>query len=294
MASSVGSRICKAAIARGWDVTSISRSGEPQWASVSSSPNAPPWSKSVSWQRADILKPSSYKSFLEDADAVVHSMGILLEADYKGVISGKEPIYKGLQRAFSSTKAGTQNPLERKGDEDLEPKESDGQLTYEVMNRDSGKQPQTLQLNMHLTSTAITLAQEAAAHNASSFVYISATAGTPILPARYITTKRDAESAIATNFPRMRNIFIRPSFLYDSSRTFTIPIAAGGFVASMINSMTGNRLTWLMGAGGIKPVKADAVGEAVVEALSDDAIKGIVDVPDIEALATKAWRKGML
>ncbi|KAI9654386.1 MAG: hypothetical protein M1821_006702 [Bathelium mastoideum] len=274
----LGSRICKAATARGWDVTSISRSGEPQWASVSSSPNAPPWSKSVSWQSADILKPSSYQSMLQGADAVVHSMGILLEADYKGVISGKEPIVKGLQRAFSSTKSGTQNPLERKGNEDLTPKEADGQLTYEVMNRDS----------------AITLAQEAAAQNVSSFVYISATAGTPILPQRYITTKRDAESAIATNFPRMRNIFIRPSFLYDSSRSFTLPIAAGGFVASMINSATGNRLTWLMGAGGVKPVKADAVGEAVVEALADEKIKGVVDVPDIEALATKAWRRGML
>lgn len=62
----------------------------------------------------------------------------------------------------------------------------------------------------------------------------------------------------------------------------------------MINTATGNRLTWLMGAGGIKPVKADAVGEAVVEALADENIKGVVDVPDIEALATKAWRRGML
>ena len=71
------------------------------------------------------------------ADAVIHSMGILLEADYKGVVSGRESPIKGLQRAFSSTKAGTQNPLERKG-ETLKPMESDGQLTYEVMNRDTG------------------------------------------------------------------------------------------------------------------------------------------------------------
>jgi hypothetical protein len=205
-------------------------------------------------------------------------MGILLEADYKGVLSGKEPIMKGLQRAFSATKAGTQNPLERKGNEELTPQERDGQLTYEVMNRDS----------------AITLAQEAASHDVASFVYISATAGTPILPQRYITTKREAESTIATEFPRMRNIFIRPSFLYDSSRSFTLPIAAGGHVASMVNGMTGNRLTWLLGAGGVKPLKADAVGEAVVEALADEKVKGVVDVPDIEALATKAWRRGML
>lgn len=75
---------------------------------------------------------------LKDADAVVHTMGILLEADYKGVLQGKESVWGGLQRAFSATKAGSQNPLERKENEDLRPQEKDGQLTYELMNRDTG------------------------------------------------------------------------------------------------------------------------------------------------------------
>ena len=76
---------------------------------------------------------------LEDADAVVHSMGILLEADYKGVLTGKESIYGGLKRAFSQTKAGTSgNPLEKGVGEELKSEETDGQLTYELMNRDSG------------------------------------------------------------------------------------------------------------------------------------------------------------
>lgn len=66
-------------------------------------------------------------------------MGILLEADYKGVVSGQVSPIAGLQRAFSRTKQGTQNPLERGADEPLKPQEKDGQLTYEVMNRDSGR-----------------------------------------------------------------------------------------------------------------------------------------------------------
>lgn len=65
-------------------------------------------------------------------------MGILLEADYKGVLTGREPIVAGLQRAFSSVKQGTNNPLDRKDGEDLRPMERDGQITYEVMNRDTG------------------------------------------------------------------------------------------------------------------------------------------------------------
>ena len=115
-----------------------SRSGEPTWSSVTSSSTPPSWSSSVQWHKADILKPTTYAEQLKDADAVVHSMGILLEADYKGVLQGKEPVWAGLQRAFSSTKQGSQNPLEQKDGSDLEPMEKEGQITYELMNRDSG------------------------------------------------------------------------------------------------------------------------------------------------------------
>jgi uncharacterized protein YbjT (DUF2867 family) len=142
--------------------------------------------------------------------------------------------------------------------------------------------------------TAVSIAHEASQKNVPTFLYISAAAGTPILPARYITTKREAETIIRTTFPNMRSIFIRAPFLYDASRTFTLPIAAAGSVAAMVNSAVGGRLTWLMGAGGIKPLKADLVGEAVVEALEDEEVKGEVEVPEIEKLGNRAWRKNML
>lgn len=244
---------------------------------MTSSPEPPTWSKSVSWKSADVLKPSTYSSFLTGADAVVHSMGILIEADYKGVLQGKEPVWAGLKRAFSPTKAGTQNPLARKDGEDLAPQEHDGQLTYEVMNRD----------------TAIVLAAEAAKAKAKEFVYISAAAGAPVLPKRYITTKREAEETIASQFPQMRSVFIRPGMLYDSSRTITMGLAGVTAMGHMANSITGGRLTPLMGAGGSKPLKADVVGEAVVEAIDGDT-SGVVEVADIERLANTAWRKGML
>lgn len=135
----LGSRICRAAVSRNWHVVSVSRSGVPQWNTITSSATAPPWASNVSWEKADILKPATYEAHLENADAVVHSMGILLEADYKGVLQGKESIFAGLRRAFSQTKGGSsRNPLERERGEELQPEETDGQITYELMNRDSG------------------------------------------------------------------------------------------------------------------------------------------------------------
>jgi hypothetical protein len=255
-----------------------SRSGEPIWSSVTASPNPPTWAHKVSWERADIVKPTTYVPFLKGADAVVHSMGILLEADYKGVISGRESPISGLRRAFSATKAGSQNPLDRKTNEDLKPQEKDGQLTYEFMNRD----------------TAITLAQEAAKEKVPAYVFISAAGGAPVLPSRYITTKREAESTIATEFPNMRSIFFRPGMLYDSSRAITIPLAAATGLGAVFNGITGGVFGSFLGAAGVKPSKADVVAEAVVEALSDINVKGPVHTQEIEELANKAWRKGML
>ena len=86
---------------------------------------------------------------------------------------------------------------------------------------------------------------------------------------------------------------MRPPFMYDSSRKFTLPIALGGFVGSQFNGLLGNRLNFL-GSMVDKPFQVETVGEAVVEALDDPSISGPVGPRKIEALATKAWRKSML
>jgi uncharacterized protein YbjT (DUF2867 family) len=205
-------------------------------------------------------------------------MGILLEVDYKGVISGRESPLAGLQRAFSTTKAGSQNPLERKPGEDLKSQERDGQVTYELINRDS----------------AITLAQEANNAGVKCFAYISAAGGAPVLPKRYITSKREAESVISSEFPDMRSFFIRPGMLWDASRKITIPLAAATGMGALFYGLTGGYLGGFLGAAVVEPLKADRVAMAVVEAISDETTKGPVETKEIKELAEKGWRKEML
>jgi hypothetical protein len=205
-------------------------------------------------------------------------MGILLEADYKGVLQGKESPIAGLQRAFSPSKASPSNPLDRKEGEPLHAPQSDKQLTYELMNRDS----------------AVLVAQEAAKAGVSAYAYISAAGGAPILPSRYISTKREAESIIANEFPQIRGVFVRPPFLYDPSRAFTYALAAGAAGAAIFNGLTRGIMGDFLGSAAAKPLRADLVAEAVVEALSDESIRGPVEVPQLEELANKAWRKTML
>jgi hypothetical protein len=206
-------------------------------------------------------------------------MGILLEVDYKGVLAGKESIFSSLSRAFSPATLGSAgNPLNREPGAELGKEKKGIQLTYELMNRDS----------------AIALAQESQREGVSTFVYISAAAGAPMLPARYISTKREAESTIASELVKLRSIFVRPGFLYDSSRKFTLPIAASGMVGSTVNEMVGGSLTKFLGAAVEKPLRADLVADAVVEAIAEEDTKGVLSTKEIEALAAKAWRKTML
>ena len=138
---------------------------------------------------------------------------------------------------------------------------------------------------------AITLAQEANYDKVPVFVFISAAAGTPILPKRYITTKRDAESTIASSFPKLRSIFMRPGFLYDSSRLFTLPIAFAGTLGSIANQLIGGRLTPLVGAAVEVPLKPHVLASAVVEAIENPDTKGVCDTERIEALASAGWRR---
>lgn len=86
---------------------------------------------------------------------------------------------------------------------------------------------------------------------------------------------------------------MRPAFMYDSSRKFTLPIALGGFLGFEVNTLLGNGLDFL-GAMVGKPLQVDVVGEAVVEAVENEDTSGVVGTKQIEALATKAWRKSML
>ena len=50
----------------------------------------------------------------------------------------------------------------------------------------------------------------------------------------------------------------------------------------------------LFGAAVEKPLRADLVAEAVVEAIADEDTRGVVGTKEIEVLAARAWRKTML
>lgn len=87
---------------------------------------------------------------------------------------------------------------------------------------------------------------------------------------------------------------MRPGFLYDSSRMFTVALAYPVFPVAALNWALGGALSPIAGAAVEKPLKANVVADAVVEAIEDRSISGPVLTEQIESLATKAWRRTML
>ncbi|CAD7062342.1 unnamed protein product [Tilletia caries] len=175
----------------GWEVVSISPSGRPF---TTPAGHRPGWSTSplIRWQSADALRPETYADELRSCTAVVHTIGILLESDYKG---GRSRAARGaqesgaggglLQGLLKGWGFGSGNPLN----------ESAGKLSYEVMNRDSALSVARAFIESRTGTCPLTSTPTS---TSAPFVYISAEdIFRPIVSERYIKTKREAEYELA-------------------------------------------------------------------------------------------------
>lgn len=75
----IGREVCRHAVAAGHDVTSISRSGPPEPEKRGG------WAGNVTWVAGDVFAPQEWRDHLKNADAVVHSIGIISERPADGV-----------------------------------------------------------------------------------------------------------------------------------------------------------------------------------------------------------------
>lgn len=239
------------------------------------------------------MDPSTYKDAITGADAVVHTVGMLLEDDYKDVLHSQsfEDLTKNVQSAIRG-----QNPLDTK-------KAPKSGLTYERINRDTGKTNNTLLRRMfpekhgtlrsnpflirllHVHEIALTVANEAGKAGVESFVFISAAFAPPMVPNRYLTTKREAESALLTHPSKIRSIIFRPGFMSTPERPITLPLAGLLQVSSAILGNSVNGTIPFAQALSTPPLAMETLARAVMNAVENPEIKGIIDVGGIEELA---------
>lgn len=80
----------------------------------------------VEWKRASVFDPRTYEADLASCDALVSTLGILLEADYK--VQGQARPLSVLKAIAENATGSRGNPLARQTDR-----------SYERINRDSGE-----------------------------------------------------------------------------------------------------------------------------------------------------------
>ena len=192
----LGSAITKRLLSQGHTVTSMSPSGRPF---LTPSGHRPAWSSSnsIRWAKADAFTPSTYRQILTGEDvhpiastpassspsptpvtAIVSTIGVLLEANYKGAQGSWQEVGKALMRGWGLERP---NPLE-----------SGKETMYEKMNRDA-----VLSIAETYLSTLKSNSLDSHSHTPSPFVFISAEdIFRPIIDSRYLSTKRQAEQAL--------------------------------------------------------------------------------------------------
>ncbi|KAJ7632680.1 mitochondrial protein [Roridomyces roridus] len=267
----IGSAVCKSALAHGIQVTSVSSSGRPYQTPKG---HTPAWVSKVEWVTGDALQPETFAAHLDGADAVVHSLGILLEdAGYKAAVRAGDAL--GLFRAV----VGGRNPLDRTKE------------TYERMNRDAA-----------LRVCEAFVASTSSKSSQRPFVFISAAdVFRPWVPARYIETKRDAEKGIdallASHPARFRGVYLRPGLVYHAHlRPLTTPPAVlfdasaalaarlPGTIRDYVSQQTPPSIASIANALATPPLHVDHVGVAAVRACLEPGISGAVGVREMREL----------
>ncbi|KAI9468966.1 MAG: hypothetical protein EXX96DRAFT_589938 [Benjaminiella poitrasii] len=255
----LGLNICKLAANKGWETVSLSRKGEPE---IFKEHGKPDWAQKVQWASGNSLQPESYKDMLNGVTNVVHSVGILLEQDYKSVVQAQS--FCDAARRVPRLILGDQgNPLDPKLKENPRP-------TYTMMNRD----------------TVIAVADQVAKlPTIQSFTYISASDVFPLISPRYITTKREAERYLFRK-DEFKTLVLRPGMMYSLQRPSVMPIAG---LLQFVNAVTSPFKSSIASLPGGKyltanPLQTEEVARAVIAGIENEE-SGIFDIEGIERLS---------
>ncbi|TEB36366.1 mitochondrial protein [Coprinellus micaceus] len=208
----IGSAVCRAALSKGIEVTSVSSSGRPYQTPKG---HSPAWVAKVNWQKGDALTPQTFAHLLPEVCGVVHTLGTLLEdGAYKQAVRTGD--FPGLLKSLAGVGKDS-NPLRSGANAQQE------RGSYETLNRDSA---------VRVCEAFVNSSRDAgdAPNQPRPFVYLSAEdIFRPVIPAGYIESKREAErriEEIVMQHPSYRGVYIRPSLVYHAHlRPLTTPIA---------------------------------------------------------------------
>ena len=243
----VGREVCKNALQQGYAVTSLSRRGE----------NPKPGDElleQVTWRAGNALDKATIDSAVGDADAVVHCIGLLFDAN------------SGLTWANTFTSASGSKPTEESTYDNITRKTA-------LMVLDALKSRLVLPGSPPIPYAFVSCA-EAGWPDVAFGDKVEATA--PDWLQRYLVAKRAVEGAMG-GADRIRPIIMRPSLIWDWKKFDVLPVIPVFNIASALGVPFVD-----------KTVRVDTIGKAIVAGLVDAEVSGVQRYPEMESLASRS------
>jgi len=244
----VGQQVCKYAVQNGYKVTSMSRRGEcPE-------PNDE-WLSQVEWKAGNALDKATVERFVANADAVVHTIGLLFDVN------------SGLVGLNAFTSASKSKP--------------DDESTYDNITRKTA-------LIVIAALNARAKLPEFMGGAPTPMAFMSAAeAGWPEVPLgdkveevspdwlkRYLVAKRAVEAELGRSTDKIRPVIIRPSLIWNWAKLDVLPVIPVFNVANALGVPFVD-----------KTVRVEDVGRSIVAGLLDDGVSGVQRYDKIEALS---------
>lgn len=122
---------------------------------------------------------------------------------------------------------------------------------------------------------AIVVGEAAKSAGAETFVFVSAAEKPPWVHEEYLSSKRRAEVALAKT--GMRLVVMRPGLVYGDDRPLSVLAARVLRAARTLTSSTLVRAN--------APIRVRLLAKAIIVALRDTSVRGVIEVPRIRDLA---------
>jgi len=243
----VGREVCKRAVEQGWEVASLSRRGE----------NPKPGDAAldcVDWQQGDAADPKDVQSFVKDADAVVHAVGLLFDVD--SGLANLSPVVSG-----SNSVPGEESTYDR--------------ITRQTAFNAIDASVRKLRLPFApRTPFAFVSCAESGWPDVSGGSFVETNLAPEWLQ-RYLVAKRAVEAKLNENTDILRPIIYRPSLIWSWGKLDVLPIIPVFNLASALGVPFVDRT-----------IRVGTLADAIVAGVSGDA-EGVQRFAAMDELAAE-------
>lgn len=251
----VGREVCKYAVQAGFDVTSLSRRGQ----------NPQPGDQyldQVSWNAGNALDKETIEKFVNEADAVVHCIGLLFDAK------------SGLEGLNDFTSASGSKP---------EMEEEKYESTYDNITRktmfliiEALLAKANSPFNMFSSSGRTPIGFVSCAESGWPDVAFGPQVeeASPDWLKRYLVAKRAVEAKLDQSTDKLRPVIVRPSLIWNWQKLDVLPVIPIFNIANLVGVPFVD-----------KTVRVEDVGRSLVQGLLDEDVSGVQRFSEMESLS---------